>query len=122
LLDVSGTLSATWAPDGTAFSVVNHSASDVTESYIYDARTLQRLVLSKVILQSDPSLQRFAAGHHYWDLERWEGPQTVIVHFYGHTDRPPVICFDSSYRVTRAGSVTKLDGQTSLADSKGCRG
>jgi hypothetical protein len=27
-------------------------------------------------------------------MERWESPETVIVHFYGHTDEPPVVCFD----------------------------
>ena len=36
-------------------------------------------------------------------------PETVIVHFYGHTDEPPVVCFDLRYHVKLSGTTTKLE-------------
>jgi len=108
LLNIGGTLSAVWASDGKAFSVQDNWASDSARAYIYDAETLQRLDLGGGILSADPGAKRFADGHAYFDLDRWQDAQHVIVHFHGHTDRAPVLCFDFRYRVSRAGSVEKL--------------
>jgi hypothetical protein len=108
LLSIGSTLSAVWSPDGTSFSVQDHWASDSARSYIYDADTLQRLDLGRRILTVDQSGERFADGHAYFDFERWEDAQQVIVHFHGHTDQPPVVCFDFQYRVSRSGAVVKL--------------
>jgi hypothetical protein len=44
----------------------------------------------------------------YFDMERWENPEAVIVHFYGHTDEPPVVCFDLRYQVKLGGTATRL--------------
>jgi hypothetical protein len=108
LLNIGSTLSAVWSPDGTSFSVQDHWASDSARAYIYDADTLQRLDLGRRILTVDRSGERFADGHAYFDLERWEDVQTVLVHFHGHTDERPVVCFDLHYRVSRSGTVEKL--------------
>jgi hypothetical protein len=108
LLSIAGTLSAVWSPDGSAFSVEDHGASDSARAYLYDARTLQRLDLASRILAVDPGAERFTDAHKYWGLERWESAQQVIVRFHGHTDQPPVVCFNFRYRVSRAGSVEKL--------------
>ena len=108
LLSIGGTLSAIWSPDGSAFAVHDHFASDSARTYIYNAETLQRLDTARRIQAVDPSMQRFASGHEYFDLERWESAQNVIVRLHGHTDQPPVVCFDLSYRVGRTGAVAKL--------------
>jgi hypothetical protein len=116
LLSIGGTLSAVWSADGSAFFVEDHWASDSARAYIYDANTLQRLDLADPILAADPGAERFARGHAYFDLERWDTLQLVIVHFHGHTDQPPVACFDFRYRVSRAGSVEKLSERVFLID------
>jgi hypothetical protein len=122
LLSINGTLSAVWSADGSAFSVQDHCASDSARAYIYDANTLQRLDLADRILAADPGAERFAKGHAYFDLERWDTAQEVIVHFHGHTDQPPVACFDFRYRVSRAGSVEKLSERVFPVDqNKGCK-
>jgi hypothetical protein len=108
VLRIGGTLYAVWSPDGSAFSVQDHWASDSARAYIYDANTLQRLDLARRILASDPGVKGFGDGHSYFDPERWESAQHVIVHVHGHTDEPPVVCFDFRYRVSRAGAVVKL--------------
>ena len=51
---------------------------------------------------------RLVSGHRYFDVERWESPDTMIVHFYGHTDEPPVVCFDLLYQVKLGGTPTRL--------------
>jgi hypothetical protein len=122
LLDISDGVSAGWSPDGTKFYVQDHSSSSSTESYIYDARSLKRVDLGALIRKSDSSISRFASGHAYFDMERWESPEAVIVHFYGHTDEPPVVCFDLRYRVKFSGTTTKLEQHVFPPDSKGCRG
>jgi hypothetical protein len=122
LLDVSDGVSAGWSPDGTRFYVEDHSSSSSTESYIYDARSLKRLDLGALIRKSDSSISRFASGHAYFDMERWDTPEAVIVHFYGHTDEPPVVCFDLRYRVKFSGTTTKLEQHVFPPDSKSCRG
>ena len=122
LLEISDTVSAGWSPDGTKFYVQDHSSSGSTESYIYDARSLKRVDLGALIRKSDSSISRFASGHAYFDMERWESPEIVIVHFYGHTDEPPVVCFDLRYRVKFSGTTTKLEQHVLPPDSKGCRG
>ena len=122
LLDISDGVSAGWSPDGTKFYLQDHSSSSSTESYIYDARSLKRVDLGALIRKSDSSISRFASGHAYFDMERWESPETVIVHFYGHTDEPPVVCFDLRYRVKLSGTTTKLEQHVFPMGSKGCRG
>ena len=122
LLDISDGVSAGWSSHGTEFYVQDHSSSSSTESYIYDARSLKRVDLGALIRKSDSSISRFASGHAYFDMERWEGPDTVIVHFYGHTDEPPVVCFDLRYRVKLSGTTTKFEQHVFPMGSKGCRG
>jgi hypothetical protein len=121
LLTIGGTLSAAWSADGSAFYVQDHWASDAARSYIYDANALQRLDLGSLIRTSDPETRRFV-GHAYFDVDGWQGPADVIVHFHGHTDQSPVECFDFRYRVSRAGAVEKLSRQAFRVDEKnGCR-
>lgn len=108
LIQIEDTLSAAWSPDGKAFSVNDHTASDTTRAYIYDADTLGRLNVADSILKADRDAEPYAQGHAYFDIERWDGPQWVLVHFHGHTDQPPVVCFDFRYRVSRTGTVEKL--------------
>jgi len=122
LLDISDGVSAGWSPDGTKFYVLDHSSSSSTESYVYDARSLKRVDLGALIRKSDSSISRFASGHEYFDFERWESPETVIVHFYGHTDEPPVVCFDLRYRVNLSGTTKKLQQHVFPPGSKSCRG
>jgi hypothetical protein len=107
LLSIPGTLYARWAPDGTAFSV-SAGASDYAQAWIYDAVTLQRLDLGRLILAADPEAQRFGIGHAYFNPESWDDREHVIVRFHGHTDDAPIMRFDFRYRVSRAGSVEKL--------------
>ena len=119
LLDISDSdgVSAGWSPDGMKFYVQDQSTSSSTEasrtlrrheSYIYDARSLKRVNLGAMIRKSDSSISRLASGHAYFDVERWESPDTVIVHFYGHTDEPPIVCFDLLYQVRLGGTPTRL--------------
>ena len=122
LLDISDGVSAGWSSHGTEFYVQDHSSSSSTESYIYDARSLKRVDLGALIRKSDSSISRFASGHAYFDMERWESPETVILHFYGHTDEPPVVCFDLRYRVKLSGTTTKLEQHVFPPGSKFCRG
>jgi hypothetical protein len=93
-MSIGGTLSAAWSADGSALSVVDHWVSDSARAYIYDAGTLRRLDLGGRILFIDPDAKRFARGHAYFDVDRWEGPR-VIIHFQGHTDEAPVVCFSA---------------------------
>jgi hypothetical protein len=118
LLSIGATLSAVWSADGSAFSVQDRWASDSTRTYIYDSKTLQRLDLASRILAVDFGAERFAKGHAYFDLERWETTQQVTVHFHGHTDHAPVSCFDFRYRVDRAGAVEKLSERVFPIDQK----
>jgi hypothetical protein len=121
LLDIPGTLSAGWSPDGRAFFVLDHRASDQATSYIYDAATLRRLDLAARITASDPATAPFTHGHTYFDADRWEGSDQVLVRLHGHTDTAPVTCFDFRYRVGRDGSVAKLPQHTFPAGSEsGC--
>ena len=112
LLAISGTLSAMWSPDGQAFSVGDHYASDGERTYIYDTDSLVRLDLPGNILAADPGAQRFIEAHAYFTPERWADAQHVVVRFHGHTDEAPITCFDFHYRVSRAGGVEKLSGTT----------
>jgi hypothetical protein len=121
LLDIPGTLSAAWSPDGKAFLVLDHEASDEAVSYIYDAATLQRLDLAQRITASDPSVRRFIHNHTYFDADSWQGNEQVLVRLHGHTDHAPVTCFDLRYRARRDGAVTKLSERTfPVGANNGC--
>jgi hypothetical protein len=119
LMNIARTLSAAWNADGSAFYVQDNESSDDSFSYIYDANTLQRLNLAERILASDPGAGRLTEGHFYFDVDRWQGLGQVIVRLHGHTDKPPpIVCFDSRYRVTRAGAVAKLSQRVSPVNNR----
>src|SRR6516162_9677468 len=90
--------------------------------YFRGPSPLKRVDLGALIRKSDSSISRFVSGHAYFDMERWESPQTVIVHFYGHTDTPPVVCFDLRYRVKLSGTTIKLEQRIFPPGSKLCTG
>jgi hypothetical protein len=107
LLDIPDTLRAAWFPDSAQFWVEDHTASDQTQTYIFNPATLRRLDLRKAVLSADPSIRPLDDGHRYYNVES-AGAQTLLIDFRGHTDTSPVKCFDARYRVTRAGGVSRL--------------
>jgi dipeptidyl aminopeptidase/acylaminoacyl peptidase len=121
LLELNGTASAAWSPDGTAFYVNNRWASDSENACIYDAATLQRIDLGKAIVDNDREARRFANGHAYFEVDRWQGSQNVAVRFHGHSDEAPVVCFELRYDVSRTSSVKKLSQRTAPVTSTGCQ-
>ena len=121
LLELGGTASAAWSPDGAAFYVNERWASDRARAYLYDAATLERVEIGKAILDSDSEAARFANGHAYFEVSRWEGPHNVAVSFHGHTDEAPVICFDLRYNVSRTGTVKKLTQHMAAVTEAGCK-
>jgi len=74
LFDIGSTLSAAWSPDGAAFYVNDHLASDRESAYIYDAATLKRIDIADRILATDPESPSLATGHVYFQVTRWESP------------------------------------------------
>jgi hypothetical protein len=120
LLELGGTASAAWSPDGSWFYVNDRLASDSTRSYLFEASTLRRIDIGRAILDSDREAARFANGHAYFEVDHWEGLQNVLVRFHGHTDEPPVVCFDLRYNIGRTGSVKKLAQHIFAATRRGC--
>jgi hypothetical protein len=122
LFDIGGTVSADWSADGSAFYVNDHWASDRERAYIYDAATLKRLSIGRRILAEAPRSRPFAAGHNYFEIERWDGAHDVSVKFFGHTDEPPVTCFVFDYRISQTGVVKKLSQHIAPITAKLCEG
>ena len=120
LLELNGTVRAGWSPDGAAFYVNDRWVSDRERSYLYDAASLDRTDLGKAILASDERAARFATGHSYVGVAQWKDSRTVLVRWHGHTDEPPVVCFDLRYEVGRNGSVKKLAEHIAPVTDKGC--
>jgi hypothetical protein len=118
LHSVGSTLSAAWSHDGTAFYVDDHLASDSTRSYLYEMPSLRRLDVANQITDNEAS--RLAKGHVYFEVEHWEGNDSVQVHLHGHTDENRVNCFDFRYVVTRLGEVKKISQHLVAATSRGC--
>ena len=108
LLTLGGSVQAFWSPDGKAFSVNDHWASDRESAYIYTTETLKRQNVGEDILAADPESRHFTNAHAYLHVERWDGPAHVFVRFHGHTDEPPVRCFEFQYRVSGTGVVEKF--------------
>ncbi len=113
-------MQAFWSPDGKAFSVNDHWASDHESAYIYDTETLKRQNVGEEILAADPESRHFTNSHAYFQVERWDGPAHVFVRFQGHTDEAPVQCFEFQYRVSRTGMVGKLSERVHPIDKNLC--
>ena len=107
LFDISGTLSAAWSADGSAFYVNNHWASDRESAFIYEAGTLQRIDIGASILAADPRTRQFASGHAYYEVDHWARRRYVSARFFGHTDLPPVTMFEFNYAISRTGAVER---------------
>jgi len=120
LLTLGGTMQSFWSPDGKAFSVNDHWASDRESAYIYDTETLKRQNVGEDILAADTESRHFTNAHAYFQVERWDGPAHVFVRFQGHTDEAPVRCFEFQYRVSRTGVVEKLSGRVHPIDPNLC--
>lgn len=114
------TLTLAWSPDSAAFIANDRYASDVEFAYIFDVRTLNRLDMRYRILAADPGASQFASAHSYFHAEQWLDARHVEVSLWGHTDQPPVRCFDLRYRVSRDGAVQKLSQHVAAITSKGC--
>lgn len=120
VLNVSGTARAAWAPDGSAFFANDRQASDTALAYIYDVPGLRRTDVRPLILPADPEAATIAKGHVYFEFEYWRGSQSATVRLHGHTDEPPVMCFDYRYEVTRTGQVDKLSRYVAPDTNRGC--
>ncbi len=120
LLTLGGSMQAFWSPDGKAFSVNDHWASDRESAYIYDTETLKRQNVGEDILAADPESRHFTNAHVYFQVERWDGLAHVFVRFQGHTDEAPVRCFEFQYRVSRTGVVEKLSERVHPIDENLC--
>jgi hypothetical protein len=120
LHSIGGTLRAAWSPDSTAFYVDDHLASDSTRSYIYEFPGPRRLDIADQIIKADIEANRIAKGHVYFEIEAWDANEAVRVYLHGHTDEPPIGCFDFRYVVSRLGDVKKLSQHVAPATSRGC--
>ena len=120
ILDVARTLSAGWSPDGSFFFVQDDLGSNITEAYLYEAANLKRLDIAQSISAFDPAAKRFAAGHAYFNVRRWLDGQHLLIVLSGHTDSPPVECFDLRYRVGRDCTVAKLSQLVASIDDPAC--
>jgi len=86
LLTLGGTMQAFCSPNGKAFSVNDHWASDRESAYIYDTETLKRQNVGEDIPAADPESRHFTNAHAYFHVERWDGPEHVFVRFQGRTE------------------------------------
>jgi hypothetical protein len=126
------TLTLAWSPDSAAFVANDRMASDVEEGFIYDVRTLERVILRDRIEAADVGAARFMRGgsnrpHSYVHGIRWIDEQKVEAQLFGHTDGvrngTTVIsgdCFDLRYSVSRKGEVEKLSERVLPISSKQC--
>jgi hypothetical protein len=111
-----------WSPDGKWFWVNDRWASDRTNSYIYDAQTLEPIDIEKQIQAADAEARRLEDAHRYFEVKRWADNRSVVVEFHGHTDSPPpTVCFQLWYRVTVSGAVKKISQRVFPVTDPGCR-
>ena len=109
-----------WSPDRTAFYANERLGSDSALAYVYEASPLKRIDVRDVVFKADPAAASAVKGHVYFDIERWEGSQHVLVRLHGHTDQFPVSCFEFRYEISRTGGVTKLWERIFPAMAAGC--
>jgi hypothetical protein len=121
ILDVSSTASAGWSPEGDAFYVEDHIGSNITEAYIYEAASLNKLDIVDRIFAADPKAKQLASGHAYFNVKRWQDNDNLLVRFTGHTDESPETCFDIRYLVNRSGAVKKLSEHTGTSAEPWCQ-
>jgi hypothetical protein len=117
------TMSVLWSPESSAFVANDRAASSEEDAYLYNAQTLNRLDLRKLILAADKHAARIVSdpntGHAYVDAISWADAGHVEVMLNGRTDAHgtpehilPGRCFALRYRVSRAGTVVALSKRT----------
>jgi hypothetical protein len=117
------TMSVIWSPDSTAFVANDRAASSWEDAYLYNAQTLKRLDLRKIILAADKRAARIVSdpntGHAYVHAISWTDDGHVEVILNGRTDAygtpervMPGRCFDLRYRVSLAGAVAAKSKRT----------
>jgi hypothetical protein len=104
-----------WAPDSLHFAVNDYAGSNITETTIFSVDAS----LSKTDVQ-DELVQKggvvLTGGHDYFGVVRWLDSRRMVVHFWGHTDDPPVRSFCECYLYTLQGSVSKCSHQPKSDD------
>jgi succinate dehydrogenase / fumarate reductase cytochrome b subunit len=110
ILEYPRTIEVGWAPDGKHFFVNNEEGSNVTDLEVFDSMGNPRGDLDEAILISDPTLRELArrSSHVYFNAKKWIDAGTLAVEVSGHSDNTPVEEFDTGFRVTLEGMVTKL--------------
>ncbi len=121
ILDVTRTLSAGWSPDGSFFFVQNNLGSNVTEAYLFETATLKCIDIGERISASDLKAKQLAAGHAYFNVMSWLDGRHLLIDLNGHTDVPPVECFDLRYQLGSDGTVVKLSERIAAIDDPACK-
>jgi hypothetical protein len=121
ITDVARILSAGWSSDGLSFFVEDDAGSNIALAYLYETATLKRLDIAELISASDAEAKRFAEGHAYFHVREWMDAQHLQIDLTGHTDSPPVDCFDLRYRVGRDGTIERLSRKIAPINSNACK-
>jgi succinate dehydrogenase / fumarate reductase cytochrome b subunit len=110
VLEYPRTIEIGWAPDGKHFFVNDEEGSNITELYVFDGTGKTHDVLDGEILRASPHLQELDrhASHIYFNAKKWIDARTLEVEVSGHTDEAPIEEFDTRFRVTLEGTVTRL--------------
>jgi hypothetical protein len=123
------TLTLAWSPDSDAFVANDRAASDIETAWLYDAKSLERLDLRRLILAADPAAAQFCdpAVHSYVHASRWQDASHVAVRLFGHTNGVrmgnairPGDCFHLRYRIGRDGVVQKVAQHVMPIGPNGC--
>jgi hypothetical protein len=121
VLVVTRTASTGWSPTGAAFFVEDQEGTSLTSTYLYEADSLQRLDVGQRILTTDAEARQFATGHYYFTVDRWLDADKILISFNGHTDHPPVTCFEFRYQVSRKGEVRRISQRTGSPYAPWCQ-
>lgn len=120
LLNIGSTASSGWSPDGSAFFVEDHEGSNLTDAYIYETANANKLDIMDRVLAADPGATRLVEGHRYFNVDRWQDNDNLLIRFVGHTDESPFTCFRIRYLVSRTGEVKRLSQRTGPPDAAWC--
>jgi len=107
------TIAGAWSSDSANFFVNDEPESGAVRAYVIEAASLKVTEIEKLIVAADDAAPKLLRAHRAaLAVERWRGPDELLVALTGRVEEPTPTAFEVRYDVKLSGAVRRVSERT----------